>query len=321
MNLVAKEFCACQVDGGGVLVLSEFAGAAAQLQERGAAGQSARHRGDGRRAQGRLRDERGGAPAPHGGMREIVREQDIFWWVDYYLQAALGTVPDDFRDAQGVLPPDRDRRVLCRRSCAPPPWTAGTRSRPACAAAGPPSSSTTTAPSPPSRRARSSPPCRRRPGRCCGACAGALPVVIVSGRGREDVAALVGLDRPRLRGQPRLRHRRPAVSRGAEPLRLEVGEGDSREDRARRRAGPAGARGRRGGVRGAQALRRLRPLPPGGRAGAAAHRAGGGRGRGRRTRPAQGARQEALRAPPRPRLGQGPRPPLAPRRPRPRPPR
>jgi trehalose 6-phosphate synthase len=30
-------------------------------------------------------------------MRRILREQDIFWWVDYYLQAALGTVPHDFR--------------------------------------------------------------------------------------------------------------------------------------------------------------------------------------------------------------------------------
>lgn len=31
MNLVAKEYCACQIDGSGVLVLSEFAGAAEQL--------------------------------------------------------------------------------------------------------------------------------------------------------------------------------------------------------------------------------------------------------------------------------------------------
>lgn len=31
MNLVAKEYCACQLDGNGVLVLSEFAGAAEQL--------------------------------------------------------------------------------------------------------------------------------------------------------------------------------------------------------------------------------------------------------------------------------------------------
>ncbi len=38
-------------------------------------------------------------------MREIVREQDIFWWVDYYLRAALGTVPDDFRAPKEYLPP------------------------------------------------------------------------------------------------------------------------------------------------------------------------------------------------------------------------
>jgi trehalose 6-phosphate synthase len=31
MNLVAKEYCACQIDGNGVLILSEFAGAADQL--------------------------------------------------------------------------------------------------------------------------------------------------------------------------------------------------------------------------------------------------------------------------------------------------
>jgi trehalose 6-phosphate synthase len=32
MNLIAKEFCACQVEDDGVLILSEFAGAAAELQ-------------------------------------------------------------------------------------------------------------------------------------------------------------------------------------------------------------------------------------------------------------------------------------------------
>jgi trehalose 6-phosphate synthase len=33
MNLVAKEYCACSVDGNGVLILSEFAGAADQLRD------------------------------------------------------------------------------------------------------------------------------------------------------------------------------------------------------------------------------------------------------------------------------------------------
>jgi alpha,alpha-trehalose-phosphate synthase [UDP-forming] len=105
MNLVAKEFCACQVEGRGVLVLSEFAGAAAQLH-RGAllvnphdiegmadALKTAFDMGeDGRR---RRMDV----------MRESGREQDIFWWVDYYLQAALGTVPHDFRTPKEYFPP------------------------------------------------------------------------------------------------------------------------------------------------------------------------------------------------------------------------
>ncbi len=43
MNLVAKEYVACRHDDGGVLVLSEFAGAAHRAEGR-AAGQPARHR-------------------------------------------------------------------------------------------------------------------------------------------------------------------------------------------------------------------------------------------------------------------------------------
>ncbi len=105
MNLVAKEFCACQVDGSGVLVLSEFAGAAAQLQ-RGALLVNP-HDIEGmadalKIAFGMDEDER---RRRMEGMRELLREQDIFWWVDYYLQAALGTVPADFRAPKEYLPP------------------------------------------------------------------------------------------------------------------------------------------------------------------------------------------------------------------------
>jgi trehalose 6-phosphate synthase/phosphatase len=105
MNLVAKEFCACQVDKLGVLVLSEFAGAAAQLQ-RGALLVNPH-------------DIEGMADALKQGldmdaderrrrmeiMQEILREQDIFWWVDNYLRAALGEVPDDFRQPTEYFPP------------------------------------------------------------------------------------------------------------------------------------------------------------------------------------------------------------------------
>lgn len=104
MNLVAKEFCACQIEGLGALVLSEFAGAAAQLQT-GAllvnphdiegmadALKAAFDMGEEER---RRRMEK---------MRKILREQDIFWWVDYYLQASLGTVPADFRTPAEYVP-------------------------------------------------------------------------------------------------------------------------------------------------------------------------------------------------------------------------
>jgi alpha,alpha-trehalose-phosphate synthase [UDP-forming] len=105
MNLVAKEFCACQVDGCGALVLSEFAGAAAQLQS-GALLVNP-HDIEGmadalKTAFGMSEEER---RRRMEGMRDIVREQDIFWWVEYYLQAALGSVPADFRAPVEYLPP------------------------------------------------------------------------------------------------------------------------------------------------------------------------------------------------------------------------
>jgi len=105
MNLVAKEFCACQVDGCGALVLSEFAGAAAQLQ-RGALLVNP-HDIEGMADALKTAFDMSGEERRRRmeGMREILREQDIFWWVDYYLQAALGTVPDDFRAPKEYLPP------------------------------------------------------------------------------------------------------------------------------------------------------------------------------------------------------------------------
>ena len=89
MNLVAKEYCASKVDGNGVLVLSEFAGAATQLQE-GALLVNPYHielvadvihqavnmpEEDARRRMRKL--------------RQAVRDEDIFWWVDSFLGAAF----------------------------------------------------------------------------------------------------------------------------------------------------------------------------------------------------------------------------------------
>ena len=104
MNLVAKEYCACQVEGCGVLVLSEFAGAVAQLQEGALAVNP--------------HDIEGMANALHQAMtmdeeerrrrmlcmQQILRDQDIFWWVDYYLRAALGEVTEDLRAPKEYFP-------------------------------------------------------------------------------------------------------------------------------------------------------------------------------------------------------------------------
>ena len=89
MNLVAKEYCACSIEEDCALILSEFAGAAVQL-ERGAllvnpfdieGVADAIHRAyhmDARERRARMR-----------GMRRSIRDQDVFWWVDSFLRAAI----------------------------------------------------------------------------------------------------------------------------------------------------------------------------------------------------------------------------------------
>ncbi len=104
MNLVAKEFCACSVDSDGVLILSEFAGAAAQLQH------------------GALMvnpyDLEGTADAIHQAcampaserrrrmqrLRRAVNRQSVFRWVNGFLEAAIASDLDAFPLPDDYLP-------------------------------------------------------------------------------------------------------------------------------------------------------------------------------------------------------------------------
>ncbi|MFH1501799.1 MAG: trehalose-6-phosphate synthase [Candidatus Eisenbacteria bacterium] len=104
MNLVAKEYCAASLEENGVLILSEFAGAAAELQ-RGAilvnpydvvrmadAIHQAIHMPP---------DER------HERMRRLrqgIRRRDIFWWVDSFLNAAIAKSLDSFPVVADYVP-------------------------------------------------------------------------------------------------------------------------------------------------------------------------------------------------------------------------
>lgn len=89
MNLVAKELCACSVDEDSVLILSEFAGAAAQLQggallvnpyDREGFADTILQAFAMEPSERRRRMQR---------LRRNIRAQDIFWWVDSFLDAAI----------------------------------------------------------------------------------------------------------------------------------------------------------------------------------------------------------------------------------------
>jgi trehalose 6-phosphate synthase/phosphatase len=89
MNLIAKEYCACSLEENCVLILSEFAGAAAQFQQDALLVNPF--------------DIEGVADAIHQAfymplderqkrmqhLRASIKEHDIYWWVDSFLQAAI----------------------------------------------------------------------------------------------------------------------------------------------------------------------------------------------------------------------------------------
>ena len=106
MNLVAKEYCTCSIEEDCVLVLSEFAGAAAQL-ERGAllvnpydiegVADTLRRAYDMEAGERKARMRR---------MRASIREHDVFWWVDSFLRAAITKDLRAFPRPEGRPPPE-----------------------------------------------------------------------------------------------------------------------------------------------------------------------------------------------------------------------
>ena len=99
MNLVAKEYCACSIEEDCVLILSEFAGAAPQL----AAGALLVNPYDIQGVAEAIRTAHAMPAEERAGrmrrMRRSIRRQDVFWWVDSFLRAAIAR---DLRDFPGL---------------------------------------------------------------------------------------------------------------------------------------------------------------------------------------------------------------------------
>lgn len=104
MNLVAKEYCACQSELDGVLVLSEFAGAAAELQRSALLVNP--HDTDGiasamQRAIDMPAEERAQRMAR---LQKKIRRNDVFNWVDTYLRALSGRDLTGFATLEDYVP-------------------------------------------------------------------------------------------------------------------------------------------------------------------------------------------------------------------------
>jgi trehalose 6-phosphate synthase len=104
MNLVAKEYCASNVEEHGVLILSEFAGAAAQLHKNAllvnpydveAVAEAlyyATQMGLGER-QRQMR-----------ALRRSVQKADIFRWLDSFIEAVFAHDPEDLPPLVDYIP-------------------------------------------------------------------------------------------------------------------------------------------------------------------------------------------------------------------------
>jgi trehalose 6-phosphate synthase len=96
MNLVAKEYAACNMRETGILCLSEFAGAAMELHRHATMVNPFDVDGVAEAIQNGVSMDIGHRRHRMRAIRAIVRRYDIFWWVDAFLEAAFSTHLEEF---------------------------------------------------------------------------------------------------------------------------------------------------------------------------------------------------------------------------------
>lgn len=104
MNLVAKEYCACSLEENGVLILSEFAGAAAQFQKHALLINPHDIEGIADAIYRAFKMSEEEKVSRMRGLRQIVRKYNIFWWVDSFLKAAFAKDLKDFPLLEDYVP-------------------------------------------------------------------------------------------------------------------------------------------------------------------------------------------------------------------------
>lgn len=107
MNLVSKEYSACNIENNGVLIMSEFAGAAAQLQKHALMVNPYDVEGVAEALHDAFHmnyDERGSRMRQ---LRSTVRRYDIYRWVESFLGAALSKNLSDYPVISEYIPDQR----------------------------------------------------------------------------------------------------------------------------------------------------------------------------------------------------------------------
>lgn len=104
MNLIAKEYCAANIKENGALILSEFAGAAAQFQNHALMVNPHDVEGIADAIYQAFQMKREERKSRMHKLRRAVRRQDIFWWVESFLNAAFARHLDDFPVLQDYVP-------------------------------------------------------------------------------------------------------------------------------------------------------------------------------------------------------------------------
>jgi trehalose 6-phosphate synthase/phosphatase len=87
MNLVAKEYCACRIENDGVLILSQFAGAAEQLKTGALLVNPYDVEEMADTILKAFRMNQAERSARMKRMRRVTRDENVFWWVDSFLNA------------------------------------------------------------------------------------------------------------------------------------------------------------------------------------------------------------------------------------------